>query len=51
VGGIAVIVALVPVASHLSPVALSAAATIVLVAVAIVETRAKSRIPLAVAVE
>ena len=51
VGGLVAIAAIAPVASHLSPVALSAAGTAVLVAVAIAESRAKSRIPLAVAVE
>src|SRR5262245_8571859 len=51
VGGIAAVVALVPIATHLSPVGLSAAGTIVLMGVAIVETRGKSRIPLSAIIE
>ena len=51
VAGIVAAVALVPIAPHLSPVALSASGTFVLAAVAIIESRAKSRIPLAAAIE
>jgi low temperature requirement protein LtrA len=51
IGGIAAILALVPAASHQSPLFLTSAATAVLLAVAIVETRTKTRIQLAGAVE